>query len=335
MVCIAAFITLILVGIIVAFLSIFNRTLGRKYLKVLKKSWYCFSKRVTLQKCDTNFADDVKTSLLKKVILKKPEWVKPLSITIEAASVLVVIVTVWSIIEGAKAGLALWTLGTCNVSQPANCALGADSCAIDEEGLNWFEEWGEIIGAIPERLKTWNVNDYNLIPAYTTGATDSENIALSIIDPGCSVCRQSFKNMQTGSFLENHQLRVVIYPIRNLDGSYRFANSELITRYIYAADQTVASKIIEKIFTEGDENNINYQSVMNSASHEKAKELLDGWLEAWVGKDQAKEIIKKADSDEVKQTIGRNREIVDNEIKPKGIPTMIYNGGRHLGLFKN
>ncbi|MBR0480281.1 hypothetical protein IJJ46_00425 [Candidatus Saccharibacteria bacterium] len=335
MVCIAAFIILILVGIVVAFLSIFNRTLGRKYLKVLKKSWYCFSKRVTLQKCDTNFADDVKTSILKKVILKKPEWVKPLSITIEAVSVLVIIVTVWSIIEGAKAGLALWTLGTCNVSQPANCALGADSCALDEEGLNWFEEWGEIIGAIPERLKTWNVNDYNLTPAYTLDTENSENLALSIIDPGCSVCRQSFKNMQTGSFLENHQLRVVIYPIRNSDGSYRFANSELITRYIYAADQTVASKIIEKIFTEGDENNINYQSVMNSASHEKAKELLDGWLEAWVGKDQAKEIIKKADSDEVKQTIEHNREIVDNEIKPKGIPTMIYDGGRHLGLFKN
>ena len=27
-------------------------------------------------------------------------------------------------------------------------------------------------------------------------------------------------------------------------------------------------------------------------------------------------------------------EIVDTKIKPKGIPTMIYDGKKHLGLFK-
>ena len=107
MVCIAAFIILIVVGVFVAFISIFKRDLGKKYLKVLKKSWHCFTRHLTFRKCDTSFQDDVKTALLKKVVLKKPEAVKPLSITIEVASILIVIVTAWSLIEGVKAGLAV------------------------------------------------------------------------------------------------------------------------------------------------------------------------------------------------------------------------------------
>ena len=55
MVCIAAFIILALAGIIVAFVSIFRPKIGKRYLKILKKSWGCFGKRVTLQKCETGF----------------------------------------------------------------------------------------------------------------------------------------------------------------------------------------------------------------------------------------------------------------------------------------
>lgn len=125
MVCIAAFIILIVIGIFVAFISIFKRDLGKRYLKVLKKSWHCFTRHLTFRKCDTSFQDDVKTALLKKVVLKNPKAVKPLSVTIEVASILIVIITAWSLVEGIKAGLALWALGTCNVSHPASCALGA------------------------------------------------------------------------------------------------------------------------------------------------------------------------------------------------------------------
>ena len=107
MVCIAAFIILLILGIGAALISIFNRDFGKKYLALLKKSFHCFGKRVRLQKCDTNFSDDVKTTLLKKVIIKKPKLVKPLSITIEIASILLVIITAWSLIEAVKAGLAL------------------------------------------------------------------------------------------------------------------------------------------------------------------------------------------------------------------------------------
>ena len=58
MVCVAAFIILVLIGVAAALISIFNRDFGRKYLALLKKSFHCFGKRIRLQKCDTNFSED-------------------------------------------------------------------------------------------------------------------------------------------------------------------------------------------------------------------------------------------------------------------------------------
>ena len=158
MVCIAAFIVLCLVGVFVAFLSIFRRDIGQKYWAVFKKAWGCVGKKVRLQKCETNFKDDVKNSLLSKVVLKHPKWVRPLGVAIEVSAILIVLITIWSLIEAVKALLALWVFGTCNVSQPASCALGAEICGIDaEEPKNpiewtgrWFDEWGEIFANIPD-----------------------------------------------------------------------------------------------------------------------------------------------------------------------------------------
>lgn len=343
MVCVAAFIILVLIGVFVAVISIFKRDFGKRYLKALKKAFHCFGKKVRLQKCDTNFSDDVKSLLLRKVILKKPKLVKPLSITIEIASVLLVILTVWSIIEAAKAGLSLWVFGTCNISQPSNCALGADSCGLDEDNLNWFTEWGELFSNIPDRLKTWNAADYDDFAfAFATGNMDSDNIALSIIDPGCAVCLQSYKNIQkSDTFLKNHQLRVVLYPIKNTNGELRFANSELITRFILAANQVTenldySEKIINRIFTEYDENGNIYQNVFNNElSAEAATDLLSKWLAEWgIESETIAKIRETANSQEITNQLNHNIEIINTEIKPKGIPTMIYDGKKHLGLYK-
>ena len=125
MVCIAAFIILALLSVFVGFLSLFNKVLGKKYWATFKKAWHCVFKKVRLQKCDTNFKDEVKNSLLKKVVLKNPKLVKPLSALIEIVSVVIVFVTVWSIVIAIKSLLALWVFGTCNVSMPSQCGLGA------------------------------------------------------------------------------------------------------------------------------------------------------------------------------------------------------------------
>ena len=87
MVCIASFIILAVVGIFVAIASIFKPKLWKSYTKALKKAWGCLWTKVRLQKCETGFKDDVKNSLLSRFMLKKPKWVKPLSIIIEILSI--------------------------------------------------------------------------------------------------------------------------------------------------------------------------------------------------------------------------------------------------------
>ena len=94
MVCIAAFIILALIGVFVAIISIFKPKVGKAYLRMFKKAWGCLWKKVRLQKCETGFKEDVKNTILSRVIVKHPKWVKPLSIIIEILSVIIVIVAV-------------------------------------------------------------------------------------------------------------------------------------------------------------------------------------------------------------------------------------------------
>ena len=89
MVCIAAFIILALIGVFVAVISIFKPKVGKAYWKMFKKAWGCLWKKVRLQKCETGFKEDVKNTLLSRVIIKHPKWVKPLSVIIEIISVLI------------------------------------------------------------------------------------------------------------------------------------------------------------------------------------------------------------------------------------------------------
>ena len=74
MVCVAAFIILCLIGVFVAFLSIFKPEIGKRYWKIFQKSWSCISKKIRLQKCETGFKDDVKNTILSKIILRHPKW---------------------------------------------------------------------------------------------------------------------------------------------------------------------------------------------------------------------------------------------------------------------
>ncbi len=351
MVCIAAFIILALVGIVVAFLSIFNRELGRKYWTTFKKAWHCVFKKVRLQKCDTNFKDDVKTTLLKKVILKHPKWVKPLSVIIEIASVLIVLITIWSIIIAIKSLLALWVFGTCNVSQPSQCSLGAEACSIDQgeptsfvESIGrGFGEWGQIFGAIPDRLKTWNAEDYVSSVPVIEYAENPSSLALDIMDPGCSVCMQSYKNQHDSDFIKNHNIAYLFYAIPNTDGGYKFSNSGLIVRYLYApyyydGNTDIALRIINRIFTAENEQGISWQSVFNNQYDQaQTEQTLQTWYTELGGytPEQVAEIVTQyVNSDQATNLMNEINDIVVNKIHAKGIPTTIYNGKKHNGLYK-
>ena len=347
MVCIAAFIILAIIGVFVAIISIFKPKVGKTYLKMLKKAWGCLWKKVRLQKCETGFKEDVKNTLLSRVIIKHPKWVKPLSVIIEILSVIIVIVAVWAILTAIKSLLALWVLGTCNVTKPAACSMGADVCSIDEsEPTNpieatgrWFTEWGEIFAAIPDKFRSYNAEDYNFNYISVNSASESEKIAVDIFDPGCSVCAVSYRNQKEARFFDEYNVRLVPFTIQDPDGNYKFKNSEIIVRYMFAVEQIksgVALKIIDKIFAAKNSEGISYQNKFNEDySDKEARAKLEQWLiEFGLDSGEVEEVRKIAEYEETSVKLKENYEIVMNELKAKGIPTMLYDGKKHTGLFK-
>ena len=359
MVCIAAFIILAIVGIFVAFLSIFKRDIGRKYWKVFKKSTSCFTKHITFQKCDTNFKDDVKNSLLRKVVIKHPKAVKPLSVTIEVVSVLIVLVTVWSLVEGVKAGMALWTLGSCNVRQPSACSLSSEACSIDSgnEASNpieaiglWFADWGEIFGALPDRFRSWDTEQFDLTGVdMSYMAPSNAPTAIDIFDPGCEVCAQSFENQVNSNFFNRYKVKLVVFPIQNEKGQFKFENSEIVSRYILAVNEygnpsevtdsnalPAGYKIISRIFLEKNHENKSYQYLFNNVyTHDEAEEKLQSWLKEFgYSKAEISEISERAHSEDISNVITKNNDIVVNNIHAKGIPTSIYDNRKHTGRYE-
>ncbi len=347
MVCIAAFIILVIIGVFVAFLSIFKRDIGKKYWKMFKKAWGCVWKKVRLQKCETGFKEDVKNTVLSKVIIKHPNWVKPLSVTMEVISIIIVAITVWSLATAIKSLLALWTLGTCNVTKPAACSLGAEVCSIDEEEPKnvfeatgrWFTEWGEIFGAIPDKFRSWEPTQFNLDYIEIKNSNKSAPIAVDILDPGCSVCLKSYQNQKKSGFFEKYNVRLVVFAIQDANNQFKFKNSENTVRYIYSSakiNPELAPVIIDKIFTGKDADGALYQNRFNEDyDKEKTISVLDEWSKsAGATDDQLKSIHEGMDSEEVTASMQKNRESVEKDIHVKGIPTMLYDGGRHTGLYK-
>ena len=348
MVCIAAFIILAIIGIFVAFVSIFKPKIGKAYLKAMKKAWGCLWKKVRLQKCETGFKDDVKNTLLSRVIIKHPKWVKPLSVLIEVLSIIIVVVAVWAILTAIKSLLALWALGSCNVTKPSACSLGAEICSIDEEEPSnifeatgrWFTEWGEIFEAIPDKFRTYDASSYDFnYVSVQAGENADKPLAVDIFDPGCSVCAVSYTNQKAAGFFDEYDVRLVPFTIQDADGTYKFKNSEVIVRYMFAVEQLrsgMAVEILDHIFTEKNDKGLSYQSLFNEIySTEEAVEMLEQWItESGFDEKGLVEIRKIAYYPETTTKMEENREIVENQLHVKGIPTMLFDGKKHTGLWK-
>lgn len=348
MVCIAAFIILALIGVFVAAISIFKPQIGKSYLKAMKKAWGCLWKKVRLQKCETGFKEDVKNTLLSKVILKHPKWVRPLSIVIEVLSIVIVVVAVWAILTAIKSLLALWALGSCNVTKPSACSLGAEICSIDEaEPSNpieatgrWFTEWGEIFEAIPDKFRTYKAEDYDFNYIDVSGAYVEElSTVVDIFDPGCSVCMISYRNQKNAGFFDSYNVRLVPFAIQDGDGNYKFKNSEIIVRYMFATEQIrsgLSLAIIDRIFTGKNSERISYQNKFNEDySREEAIDKIELWLsEEGIDESGLEEIREIVNYPEITDKMTENKNIIENELRIKGIPTMIINGKKHTGLWK-
>ena len=348
MVCIAAFVILALIGVFVAGISIFKPKVGKAYLRAMKKAWGCLWKKVRLQKCETGFKDDVKNTLLSRVIIKHPKWTKPLSALIEVLSVVIVIVAVWALLTAVKSLLALWALGSCNVTKPSSCSLGAEVCSIDQsEPSNileatgrWFTEWGDIFEAIPDKFRSYNAEDYNFnYISVNPGVGADKPLAVDIFDPGCSVCMISYRNQKAAGFFDEYDVHLVPFAIQDADDSYKFRNSEVLVRYMLAAEQIrsgLAITLLDRLFTGKNSEGYSYQDKFNNDyTHEQAVAKLESWLTA-AGLDESgiAEVRKIADYPETTAKMAENRKIIESQLNIRGIPTMLYDGAKHTGLWE-
>lgn len=360
MVCIAAFIILAICVLTVPIIRLFSKKTADGIVKLFKSATHCFTRRVTFRACDTSFKDDVKNGLLRKVILKHPGWVKPLSAAIEVGAFLIIVITIWSLLVGVKSLVSLYVYDTCNLQNPDSCSLDStEACTIDAAPIefnkdpigwigNWFGEFGNAIMAIPTRMKNWNASDY--LPettSYYGGKQDGKPIALDIFDPGCQVCAESFKTQKERGFFDKYNVALMPYPIESSTGNgYKYPNSYLVTSYIMAVQlqpldddggNPAAWQLVERMFTGKTDDGDSYQNAFNmSYGEQRAEEVLQDWLKDFgYSDDQIKQIAELAKSDQVKQMIADNMNTVYNEIKTKKIPTMIYGGKRHDGEFTN
>ncbi|MDO4741882.1 MAG: hypothetical protein Q4A79_00690 [Candidatus Saccharibacteria bacterium] len=348
MVCIAAFIILALIGVFVAAISIFKPKIGKAYLKALKKAWGCLWKKVRLQKCETGFKDDVKNTLLSHIVIKHPKWTKPLSILIETLSIMIVIVFIWAVLTAIKALLALAVFGSCNVTTPSACSLGSEICSIDEEEPNnlfdmvgrWFAEWGEVFSAIPDKFKNYDANsyDFNYI-SVNSGESADKPTALDILDPGCSVCMISYRNQKASGFFDKYDVHIVPFAITGSDGTYKFKNSGIIVRYMFAAEQIrsgLAISILDHIFTEKNDEGISYQRLFNEVYTEgEAVLIIEDWLRTeGILESGIVEIRKISEYPETLKKMSENQSLAEGTLHIKGIPTMIYDGKKKTGLWE-
>lgn len=372
MICIAAFVIFLAIWLFTPFLRLVGqKNLADQISALFKKSLDCFTRRATFKACDSNFGDEIKNSILSKLIVRHKKWVKPVSIGIEVASILIVVISIWSLLTVVKSGLSLWVFGTCDVRKPDACSLSAtEACSIDAVNSgnpvsDWFWEWGEIFNGIPAKLTTFKAEDFvpekglphgfrELTPKELEESTrlgapiDPPEVAVDFFDPGCVICRRSFEAQKSSGFFEKYKTYLVPYVIRG-EGKDKFENSDLIARYIEAVRGSQPENgakiapewlIVENLFTKKDQDGVVWQEVFNgvtlkAASNQKTEEILQGWLrESGFSSEQIAQIAARAKSNEISKKLDFNRQIVEEKIKTKRIPTMIFNNRRHEGLYK-
>lgn len=350
MLCVAAFIVLLVLSAVSA-----------KYRALLRRAWGCVSRKVTFRPCDTTFREDVKNSLLAPLAVRSPRLVRPASIAIEVTAWVMVLSLFVSGYIVVRSGLNLAVYGTCNKQNPQACSLSAtQGCSIDAQTpsfgtslmngdvsgafRNEFSAFADTISAVPGRFRTWDAAQYATPHAsYLGGYREGLPTAIEVIDPGCQFCAQLFRNIEESGFAEANNLTYIVYPI-TLSFAPKFANSPLVAEYLTAIQLVETSEgvpaadptdwfVLEQIFTGVREDGTGWQIWLNEqASPEEAEVQLQAWL-AEAGYDQymIDKVDALANSAQVDELIAQGRAVVEDDIRTLTVPTLIANGGLHLG----
>jgi hypothetical protein len=347
MFCIAAF-------IVFAILAIFSAS----FRPLAAKAWHCVLRRVTFRPCDISFGQEMKGKLVGKLVFTHPRLARFLNRWIDWISFAFVILSIWSLLYVANAGLNLWVYDTCDPRSAESCSLSGEACSIDQASLGLFQavdenrigEWAagpfvrfaETISRIPDRLKTWEAKEYlGPIATYYRPLDESKPYALEVIDPGCKFCKKLTGNMKEAGAMEAVNVSYLLYPIKKSGtGGYKFPHSPLMASYVEATkrvpltqgDTFVAGdwQLLGKIFAEPEGNDVDLQTKFNiGMTKTDAERMLKTLLqEIGYSASEIERIAALAVSAEVQESLDAQRVIVEERIRTIKIPTLLFGGRR-------
>lgn len=327
MLCIAAFIIFSILGIFSA-----------SYRKLAKKGWYCVLRKITFRPCDINFSEELKGKLLGKLIFTHPKLANFLSRFANVFAFIFMILTIWSTLYVAQAGLNLYVYDTCNPQNVESCSLGGEACGIDGGNPEEFS-FINTLKRLPDRWQTWRAEEYIAPTAtYYQPFDQTKPIALEIIDPSCKFCMKLWDNLKQTRFIDHYNLTYIVYPIELWEEKYKFPYSYLIASYLEATKGVPLTNgsipgdwlLLEKVFT-SKEGAKPIQEVFNETEDQamvqtKLKQYL---AEIGYTVEQIEQIVELSQSNAVKESLKAQRKIVNEQIRTRKIPTIMFDGRRY------
>lgn len=344
MLCIASFIVFLFLGIFSAY-----------YRRLAVKAWYCVGKRVTFQPCDINLGEEIKGKLVGKYVVSHPHFARFISKWIDLFAFVFVVVSIWSLFSVLLTGLNLFVYDTCDPAAPESCSLGGEACGINVQSLDmvtayrtgkigeWmlapFKNFADTVSRVPDRFRTWNTSEF-LAPTatYYYPFDASKKTVVEVMDPGCIFCKKLFGNIKTAGVESSHNMSFLLYPIPAADSGTKFPYSPLVASYVEALKempriQKVSADwaFLEYIFTQKTSQGIDLQDVINGAgTKEDAVQILHNILTKQGYKEEdVKKIELLSTSKKVQDALRAQKAIVEEKIRTKKIPTLLFEGRRY------
>lgn len=346
MFCIASF-------IVFAVIAIFSAS----FRPLAAKAWHCVLRRITLRPCDINFGEEMRGKLIGKLVFTHPRLARHVDRWLEVLSFLFVVLSIWSLLYVANAGLNLWVYDTCNPQSGESCSLSGEACGIDQESLTFVNaissqrlgEWligpiqrfSETVSRIPDRVRAWDAREFVSDTAtYFLPEDPQKPYVLEIIDPGCRYCKKLMKNLEEAGVMDAMNVSYILYPIYNTSaGGYKFAHSYLIASYLEAVKRvplrstqevTPPDWILLKALFHDPLSESDLQARINiGMTANQVETLLHGMLRdiGYSDADMTK-IAQLSISDEVRGSLAAQRDIVEQKIRTIKIPTLLFAGRR-------
>lgn len=311
-----------------------------------------------LKPCDVDLGEEIKNKTVGWLLFRAPRLARFVEKTFSFWAFSFVALNIFSLLYTLNAGLNLYVYDTCNPTTTEGCALSGDSCEVgiasiaftDALSQNKLGEWaaqpfvqfGETISRVPDRLKTWNGDDYIEQDASFYSYNENNSTALEIIDPGCPSCKKLFGNIKNSNFTDSYNLTYILYPIpsQSSETGYRFNNSLLLSKYIIALQDADTEGIInpdwqfiEFIFTARHESDYDMQFMFSQRfepnSQEAVSEIHKFLKDIGFDDAQIAQIDKQANSNETTEKIANYRTTVEDDIRTIKIPTIMFDGRRY------